>query len=139
MIIKSLIAGIAITACITQSNPISESTEPAPSAQTIQSIYDFKVESLDGGTIDFSAFKGKKILIVNTASQCGYTKQYDPALQALTEISYAKWRDHDPEDTMRFFSLRLREADMIKSSPQKIIASGTDWRFLNEIKRELKT
>jgi NitT/TauT family transport system substrate-binding protein len=69
----------------------------------------------------------------------GYTKQYDPALQALTEISYAKWRDHDPEDTMRFFSLRLREADMIKSSPQKIIASGTDWRFLNEIKRELKT
>jgi NitT/TauT family transport system substrate-binding protein len=69
----------------------------------------------------------------------GYTKQYEPALQALTEISYAKWRDHDPEDTIRFFSLRLREAGMIKSSPQKIIASGTDWRFLNEIKRELKT
>jgi NitT/TauT family transport system substrate-binding protein len=69
----------------------------------------------------------------------GYTKRYEPALQALTEISYAKWRDHDPEDTVRFFSLRLREAGMIKSSPQKIIASGTDWRFLNEIKRELKT
>jgi NitT/TauT family transport system substrate-binding protein len=69
----------------------------------------------------------------------GYTGQYEPALQALTEISYAKWRDHDPEDTMRFFSLRLHEAGMVKSSPQKIIASGTDWRFLNEIKRELKT
>jgi NitT/TauT family transport system substrate-binding protein len=45
----------------------------------------------------------------------------------------------DPEDTVRFFSLRLNEAGMIKSSPQKIIAEGTDWRFLNEIKSELKT
>ncbi|HEX6334059.1 MAG TPA: glutathione peroxidase [Flavisolibacter sp.] len=40
------------------------------------SIYDFKVASLNGGTIDFSSFKGKKILIVNTASACGYTPQY---------------------------------------------------------------
>jgi glutathione peroxidase len=39
-------------------------------------IYDFKVPSLDGGSIDFSAYKGKKILIVNTASQCGFTPQY---------------------------------------------------------------
>lgn len=39
-------------------------------------IYDFKVTSLDGGSIDFSSFKGKKILIVNTASECGYTPQY---------------------------------------------------------------
>ena len=45
-------------------------------AQT-KSIYDFKVESLDGGTIDFAAYKGKKILIVNTASKCGYTPQYE--------------------------------------------------------------
>jgi len=69
----------------------------------------------------------------------GYTKQYDPALQALKEIPYAKWREYDPEDTIRFFSLRLHEAGMVKSSPQKIIANGTDWRFLEEIKRELKT
>jgi len=41
-----------------------------------KSIYDFKVEGLEGGTIDFSKFKGKKILIVNTASKCGYTPQY---------------------------------------------------------------
>lgn len=40
------------------------------------SIYEFKVPSLDGNTIDFSKYKGKNILIVNTASQCGYTKQY---------------------------------------------------------------
>jgi glutathione peroxidase len=40
------------------------------------SIYDFKVPSLEGGTIDFSKYKGKKILVVNTASECGYTPQY---------------------------------------------------------------
>jgi NitT/TauT family transport system substrate-binding protein len=69
----------------------------------------------------------------------GYTKDYDPALQALREYPYAQWRDFDPEDTIRFFALRLREADLVKSSPQDIIAAGTDWRFFNEVKRELKT
>ena len=48
------------------------------------------------------------------------------------------WRDFDPEDSLRFYALRLHEAKMIKSSPQKIIAQGTDWRFLNELKKELK-
>ena len=42
----------------------------------MKTIYDFKVEAIDGGTIDFSTFKGKNILIVNTASECGYTPQY---------------------------------------------------------------
>lgn len=46
-------------------------------AQTPKSIHSFKVESLDGKTIDFSKFKGKKILIVNTASECGFTPQYE--------------------------------------------------------------
>ncbi len=40
------------------------------------SIYDFKVESLEGGALDLSAYKGKKVLIVNTASKCGLTPQY---------------------------------------------------------------
>ena len=42
-----------------------------------KTIYDFKVEALDGGEIDFSKFKSKKILIVNTASKCGLTPQYE--------------------------------------------------------------
>ena len=42
------------------------------------------------------------------------------------------------EDSLRFYALRLREAGMIKSSPQRLIAEGTDWRFLNELKKELK-
>ena len=43
---------------------------------TASSIYEFKVPGLEGGEIDFSKFKGKKIMIVNTASQCGNTPQY---------------------------------------------------------------
>jgi NitT/TauT family transport system substrate-binding protein len=68
----------------------------------------------------------------------GFTPRYDLALQALEEIPYDKWREYDAEDTMRFYALRLHEVGFIKSSPQKIIAEGTDWRFLNELKRELK-
>jgi NitT/TauT family transport system substrate-binding protein len=64
--------------------------------------------------------------------------RYDYALQTMNEIQYARWQDFDPEDTTRFYSLRLREAGMIKSTPQKIIAQSTDWRFFNELKKELK-
>jgi len=68
----------------------------------------------------------------------GYAERYEYALQTLQEIPYAKWREYDAEDTVRFYALRLHEAGMIKSSPQKIIAQGTDWRFLNALKKELK-
>jgi NitT/TauT family transport system substrate-binding protein len=64
--------------------------------------------------------------------------RYDYSLQTMREIAYAKWREFDPEDAVRFYALRLREAGMIKSSPNKIIAQNTDWRFFNELKRELK-
>jgi glutathione peroxidase len=47
------------------------------SQQMEQSIHQFKVPSIEGNTIDFAKFKGKKILVVNTASKCGYTKQYE--------------------------------------------------------------
>ena len=68
----------------------------------------------------------------------GYTRNYDYAFQAVKDTPYDKWREYDAEDTVRFYALRLHEAGMIKSSPQKIIAQGTDWRFLNELKKELK-
>jgi NitT/TauT family transport system substrate-binding protein len=68
----------------------------------------------------------------------GYTKRYDYALQALGEIRYDIWREYDPEDALRFYALRLHEAGFIKSSPNELIAEHTDWRFLNELKRELK-
>ena len=68
----------------------------------------------------------------------GYIKQYEYALQAMKDVPYGKWRAYDPEDTIRFYALRLHEAGMIKSSPQKIIAQSTNWRFLTELKKELK-
>jgi NitT/TauT family transport system substrate-binding protein len=66
------------------------------------------------------------------------TPRYDYALQTLSELPYDKWREYDAEDTIRFYALRLHEAGMIKSGPQRIIADGTDWRFLDELRRELK-
>jgi NitT/TauT family transport system substrate-binding protein len=68
----------------------------------------------------------------------GFTQRYDYALQTLTDLPYHRWREYDPEDTLRFYALRLHEAGMIESSPNRLIAEGTDWRFLNELKRELK-
>ena len=68
----------------------------------------------------------------------GLAKNYDYALQAIKDLPYGRWREFDPEDTVRFYSLRLREVGMIKSSPQKIIAEGADWRFWRELKMELK-
>jgi NitT/TauT family transport system substrate-binding protein len=66
-----------------------------------------------------------------------YTTKYDFTVQAIKEIPYNKWRDYDPTDTLRFYALRLRDAGLVKSNPDEIIARGTDWRFLNELKKEL--
>jgi NitT/TauT family transport system substrate-binding protein len=77
--------------------------------------------------------------------EAGYTPRYDYALQALTEIQtsaelpYDKWREFDPEDTIRFYGLKFHEVGAIRSSPNELINNGTDWRFLNNLKRELKT
>ena len=68
----------------------------------------------------------------------GFAPNYEYSLQTLKEIRYSRWRDYHPEDTIRFYALRLHEVGMIKSTPQKILAQGTDWRFLNELKKELK-
>lgn len=68
----------------------------------------------------------------------GFASNLSYALETLNELRYDAWRIYNPEDTLRFHALRLHEVGMLKSSPQKIIAQGTDWRFLNELKRELK-
>ena len=61
-----------------------------------------------------------------------------PSLEVLNSVPFNRWREVHPEDTVRFFALRLHEVGIIKATPQKIIAQGTDWRFLSELKRELK-
>ncbi|MGH7355071.1 MAG: ABC transporter substrate-binding protein [Candidatus Rokuibacteriota bacterium] len=73
-----------------------------------------------------------------TIVERGFTSSYDYALQTMKDVPYGRWREYDPADSIRFYALRLHEAKMIKSSPQRIIAQGTDWRYFNELKRELK-
>lgn len=87
---KLLIITTALISCMAQTNklPMTDEINTTAINVTAKSIYDFKVEALDGGTIDFAQYKGKKILIVNTASECGYTPQYE-GLEAL----YEKYKD----------------------------------------------
>jgi NitT/TauT family transport system substrate-binding protein len=64
--------------------------------------------------------------VARTIVDRGFTDRYDYALQTLSDIPYDKWREYDAEDTIRFYALRLHDADLIKSTPQKIIAENTD-------------
>ena len=68
----------------------------------------------------------------------GYAERYDDVLATIEAIPYDLWHDYDSEDTLRFYALRLHEAGMLNHSPNALLAEGTDWRFLNELQRELK-
>lgn len=74
LFIVILSIGAVLQSCSQQKKEIAQ--DKNTTTQTMKSIYDFKVESIDGKEINFADFKGKKILIVNTASECGFTKQY---------------------------------------------------------------
>ena len=79
-----------------------------------------------------------RLIVDKAAGRSTPPPNYDYVLQTMREIPYSQWREYDAEDTVRFFALRLHEVGLIKSPPQKIIAQGTDWRFFNELKKELK-
>jgi NitT/TauT family transport system substrate-binding protein len=68
----------------------------------------------------------------------GVAKRYDYALQTMQDVPYGLWREYDPEDTIRFYALRLHEVGMIQSTPQTIIENGTDWSFFSDLKKTLK-
>jgi len=84
--LKILIPVAILFSCAAKNNTPAMTNETSATTEAVatKSIYDFKVAALESGTIDFASFKGKKILIVNTASECGFTKQYE-GLQALHE------------------------------------------------------
>lgn len=88
--IKIIALSTVLLSCVAHSNHSNMQNNPMQTVanKSQPDIYAFKVEALDGGSIDFAAYKGKKILIVNTASECGYTPQYKE-LQAL----YEKFKD----------------------------------------------
>ena len=68
----------------------------------------------------------------------GFEPRYEIGREVLQSLPYTRWRDSDPEDTLRFHALRLHEVGMINTNPQKLIAQRTDGRFLKELKKELK-
>jgi NitT/TauT family transport system substrate-binding protein len=68
----------------------------------------------------------------------GFVEGYDYALQTLNDNPYGQWREYDAEDSVRFYALRLHELGMIKRDPKRILAEGTDFRFFDELKREMK-
>jgi NitT/TauT family transport system substrate-binding protein len=68
----------------------------------------------------------------------GYARGQDTALQLMRELPYPRWREYDTEATVRFYALRLREVGMVRSTPQQIIAQSSEWRFVNQLKKELK-
>ena len=84
--LKIIIPAAILFSCAAKNNTPAMTNETPATEETVaaKSIYDFKVAALESGTIDFASFKGKKILVVNTASECGFTKQYE-GLQALHE------------------------------------------------------
>ena len=76
--------------------------------------------------------------VARVLAEKGYQARYDLALEVLKSLPYDRWRNANAEDTLRFQANRLYEVGMIKTPPNKLIAQGTDWRFLNELKKELK-
>jgi NitT/TauT family transport system substrate-binding protein len=64
--------------------------------------------------------------------------EYQHTLPELTHIPYGRWREYNPEDTIRFYALRMRDIGMIKSNPQQFIDQHTDWRFISELKKDFR-
>ena len=77
--------------------------------------------------------------VARTLVDRGFYKDYANSVQALRDVPYQRWREYDSADSLRFYALRLHEAGLIKSNPQKLLAQGTNWRFIEQLKREMKS
>jgi NitT/TauT family transport system substrate-binding protein len=76
--------------------------------------------------------------VAHTLVERGFYKDYENAALALKDIPYRRWREYDSADSLRFYALRLHEGGLIQANPQKLLAQGTDWRFIEQLKKELK-
>ena len=77
--------------------------------------------------------------VARTLVDRGFYKDYELSVQSLRDIPFKRWREYDSADSLRFYALRLHEAGLVKSSPQKLLAQGTNWRFIEQLKREMKS
>ena len=114
---KIILATVLSLTCIAAAAKTNHKEIPNAETLPAKTIYDFKIQSLEGGTIDFSQYKGKKILIVNTASKCGFTPQY-----AGLEKLYEQYKDKlviigFPSDN--FGGQEYHDNDSIKTFCQK--------------------
>ena len=69
----------------------------------------------------------------------GFTKSYEFALDNLKRIPYGKWREFSAENTMRFYALQLYEGGLIDTTPNRVLEGGTNFSFVNELRKELKS
>ena len=109
------------------------------------SIYKFKVDGLEGGKIDFKSFKGKKILIVNTASKCGYTPQYEELQQrydtykrklVIVGSPANNFGGHDPDSSAEINEFCKRNYGVTFPMADKVSVTGDDihplFKYLTE-------
>ena len=69
----------------------------------------------------------------------GYTSNYDYTCDLYRQMPYDVWRDYEPADSVRFYTLRLKEAGLIDATPEQILERGTDFRYLTQLKKELRS
>jgi hypothetical protein len=103
-----------------------------PDGNTITRLADIRMCRLCRARVEGNAMKAMFPTLFE--KQC--TARYPIGLEVMIGAVYTRWREANPEHTLRFYALRLRKVGMIKSTPQKPIARGTDWRFLNELKKK---
>jgi NitT/TauT family transport system substrate-binding protein len=68
----------------------------------------------------------------------GFAPNYEHALATLRGFAYNRWRTDNPDSTLRFHALRLRDIGMIKTNPNTLITRAGDWRLLRDLQKELK-
>ena len=82
--------------------------------------------------------EAEKELSARLLVERGATNRYEYALKTLQDVPYGSWRSYDPRHTLRFYTLRLREAGLVRGTPSEILERGTDFRFIDELRREIK-
>jgi NitT/TauT family transport system substrate-binding protein len=113
--------------CLMFSNPTWVSEHPSATKRALRAMYQ---------AAEFCTAQPKQA--AQRLYDGGFVERYDYALETIQSIPYDRWHEYDAEDTLRFFALRMHEAGLLNNNPNTLLAEGTDWRFVNELKREMK-